>query len=127
MTVADVAEGFADQGDPSGGDHPGGATDAELGDAIADVDSIEDEPTSILDHLKRAPDGSIEDANASEMFSIEEGAEDRLALVAEDVLSSEGVPNWLHLTVAAIEIAIKHGDHDLPIPSGDDRADEVAP
>lgn len=127
MTVQSIAEGFDSPTPGRDPDQSGGGPDHGEPEADLDLDPIEDEPssTSIVDHLKRAPEGSIEDADARQIFSIEEGAEDRLALVAEDVLGSEGIPNWLHLLVGSIEVSIKHSDLDLPIgqPQPDDGRD----
>lgn len=102
---------------PADPDRSAGAGDVEaLRDAVADADEPADEPDGVrwVDVLRRAPSGSIETASAREIFSPDAGGWDRVALVLEDVLAGEGLPNWAHLLIAPVEIAIANGSLDLP-------------
>lgn len=96
-------EGVPD-GDPLGPDpleapDDGGGWDADL-----------------IDALTRSPDKSIHQIDQSEYFDPEAGGTNRLILVADDVLTNgEGLPNWAHLLIGAVEVAI-----DPPERSGDD-------
>lgn len=115
--VADVAQSMDEMGAGPDPDHDPADPTA---DPTADEVVLEDEsPTTIWDHLTRSPSKSVHDADASEWFDPEAGGRDRLALVGEDVLGAEGVPNWVHLVVGVVEIMLAQQpdsdpDHDEP-------------
>lgn len=129
--VAEVAAALDQEpsGDPDpGADHAGGTSPAEIEDAVGGAEPIEAESgtTTLWDHLTRAPSKSVHEADASEWFDPDAGGKDRLALVAEDVMGSEGVPNWLHLVVGAVEIVIEAQD-DRADGELEDEPTEVVP
>lgn len=101
MTVADVAADLEE--DQPGADGRGEVVDEDLELELPEVDPGR---STIWDHLTACPDRSVTEVDHRDLFSPEDGGFDRFALVVEDCLQSDGVPNWVHLVVGAIEVAL---------------------
>lgn len=84
--LADEADALADHGAEAGGDWVSEMTDA----------------------LTRSPAKSIHEIDESEYFDPEAGGKNRLLLVADDIVTQgDGLQNWMHLVIGAVEITLQ--------------------
>lgn len=105
-------------GDPAADLDPGGDPG---GDPLADPGA--DQGTSwddqLMSSLTRSPSKSLHDIDQSEYFDPEAGGTNRMLLVLDDVVTQgDGLQNWMHLLVAAVEITVSDVIDD------DDETDE---
>lgn len=116
MKVEEVAQefgGVASSDDPGAADESTSARveeqprEEQPREDVERLYEVEDSPSSIWEVLQRTPSKSVREADATELFDPEHGGRDRFALVVEEVLGSEGIPLWLHLVVATIEVSIE--------------------
>lgn len=88
-------------------------------DLTADPDGSDPDPAAemepgtwvdrVADVLKEVPERDFRDADPSELWDPEEGAENRLLFVLEEVVGGGGVPNWAHALIGTGEAVMKHG------------------
>lgn len=125
MTVAEIASRIDSPTSSDGADEPADADPGEpdLSD-LEDVEALEPEK-SIGDLLKEPLEGSIYDQDIGELWNPEEGAENRLLLVAEELGGIDGIPRAAHLAIAIAEILSKHSeDSSSESTSSDDPEDD---
>lgn len=130
MTVAEIASRMDEPASSDGADELGDDRDpsevfGERDRKIPPADAIGSE--SIADRLKQPLEGSIYDAEIGELWSPEDGAENRLLLVAEELGGLEGIPRGFHVLIGFAELLVKHSDDEDGSTSSDDPDEDDEP
>lgn len=108
-----------------------GATEQAVSEAVGEVAEADELPTdagqpSLFQRLQEPLQGSIYEAEVGEVWNPEQGGENRLLLVAEEVGGLDGIPRGLHVVIALAELWVRaaadqEGSAD---PGADDRDDD---
>lgn len=122
MSVAEVAERVDVAGEALDSDPDRVDREPTPGDSDPDLPPMDESSSSLADRLTEPLEGSIYDADVGELWNPEQGAENRLLVVAEEVAGlSEGLPRGVHLLIGGAELYYKHA---LAGNLGNDRGDE---
>lgn len=125
MTVAEIASRIDEDASEPGADHAAaeGADHSEVAEALDSAEPLEPEK-SITDRLREPLEGSIYQEDIGELWDPEEGAENRLLLVLEEIGGLEGIPRAGHAVIGLAELWVKHADGSSEVSSRSGAEDE---
>ena len=118
MTVADVARQLEAVGGDSDPTPDQGEPDQGRGIEV-DVGGIETDGPAEADlgaRLRAPLEGSIHDRTRREIWDPENGAENRVILVVEELGGLDGIPRAGHLVIGFAEMLVKHSEPDQGEP-----------